>query len=150
VESLAGHAVFSQHIEMNQHLQERVSVSPGYQSQWEQSAVATPIMRAGTLAGSLLVSSTQPDYFLPAISKLIERYAELVALAFDANDFYEPKQIALSILPSFSEQRPYVAQFRKRVVETLQQATRKQEPLTVLQAEQRVWQHIEDQLLSQE
>ncbi len=149
-ESLAGHAVSSQHLETNQHLQERVSVSPGYQSQWEQSAVATPIMRTGNIAGSLLVSSSQPDYFLPTISKLIERYAELVALAFDADDFYAPKQVALSILPSFSEQQPYVAQFRKRVVETLQKATREQEHLTVSQAEQRVWQHIEDHLLSQE
>ena len=149
-ESLAGHTVFSQHLETNQHLQERLSVSPGYQSQWEHSAVAMPIMRTGTIAGSLLVSSTQSDYFLPTISKLIERYAELIALAFDASDFYEPKQIALSILPPFSEQQPYFVQFRKRVVETLQQATREQKHLTILQAEQRVWQQIEDQLLSQE
>lgn len=147
IESLAGHAVISGHLEINQHLGEELNVSPGYKSGWESSALATPIMRTGMFAGSLLVVSVQANYFLPGISKLVESYADLVALAFEFEDFYEPKQIELSILPPFAQQLPYVAQFRNRVIEMMLQATRNTHPITVLQAEQLVWQQIEEQLL---
>jgi len=149
VESLAGHAVISGHLEINQRLGEKLNVSPGYQSEWEKSAVATPIMRTGMLAGSLLVSSTRSNYFLPAISRLVENYADLIALAFEPGEFYEPKQIELNALPPFAEQVPYIAQFRQGVIEMMLQAMRNKRPITVLQAEQLVWQQIEEQLLSQ-
>ncbi len=150
MESLAGHAVISGHLEANQQLSEQLSVSPGYQGEWERSAVATPIMHTGTIAGSLLVASVQADYFLPAISKLIEYYAELLALAFEPEDFYEMQQIELSPLPSFEVQLTYLHTFRNQVLETLRQATREKKPVTVLQAEQLAWQQIEDQLLNQQ
>src|SRR5205823_8355543 len=85
-ESLAGHVITSGHLEANQNLQNKNSLSAGYRGPWEMSAAAIAITSMGKVAGSLLVSSSQPDYFLPTRCKLIEQYAELIALAFDPGD----------------------------------------------------------------
>jgi len=111
------------------------------------SAAAIAITSMGKVAGSLLVSSSQPDYFLPTRCKLIEQYAELIALAFDPGDFYELEQIELAPLPSYEIQQPYLAGFRKRVNELMLQDTSSQHLMPIFEAEQIVWQQIEAELL---
>ena len=150
VESLAGHAVSTGHLEVNQTLGKRLSLSLGYKSVWEESAAAVPIMREGRIAGSLLVSSAQQNYFSPERCVLIESYAELIALAFDSQDFYEPQQVGLSFLPPYDVQQPYLFDFRHRVFQTMTQASKNKELMNIVQAEQVVWQQIEEQLLQED
>jgi hypothetical protein len=147
VESLAGHVIASCHLEINQNLRDSQNLSPGYRARWEESAAAAPIMSMGDIAGSLLVSSTQPNYFLPARCTLIESYAELIALAFAPEDFYKPQDIQLGIMPPYEVQQSYLSEFQQRAIEAMRQAMSNQHPISYLQAEQLVWQQIEAELL---
>ncbi len=140
-ESLAGHVVSSGHIEMNQRLSDVFNAAPGYQDDWEESAVAVPIMLCGKIAGSLLVSSTQPDYFHISRYNLVESYAELLALAFDPEDFYNTQLIALWPVPPREVQLQYFSDFQLRVARVMHQHT-----LTIVKAESQVWQQIEQEL----
>lgn len=146
-ESLAGSAIMSGRLEVNQDFKGRYSIAPGYQDRWEQSAAAAPIMRAGSLAGSLLVSSTQSDYFSPNRCRLVENYAELLALAFAPSDFYKLQDIELWLMPYAEVQRPYLAQFQQRFKDLMIQHARDQQPISALEAEQIAWQQIERELL---
>ena len=146
-ESLAGNTVISVRLIVNQNLRENSSLSPGYHGVWEESAAAAPITLEGKIAGSLLVSSTQPEYFLPSRQTLVQSYADLIALAFSPEDFYEPECIELGVMPPQAVQRPYLSGFRQRLVDTMLQASRNQRPITFTQAEQLVWQDIEEKLL---
>lgn len=146
-ESLAGHAVTLGHPVANQDLSESKSLSPGYHGLWEESAAAAPIMLEGNIAGCLLVSSTQPNYFLPSRQALIESYADLIALAFEPEEFYEAKYLELGLVPFQEVQQAYLSHFRHRLTEMMMQAARNNHPLTVAQAEQMIWQQFEDELL---
>lgn len=146
-ESLAGHAVTLGHPVANQNLSESKSLSPGYHGIWEESAAAAPIMFEGTVAGCLLVSSTQPNYFLPSRQALVESYADLVALAFEPEEFFESKHIELGLVPFQEVQQEYLSGFRQRLTETMMQAAKNNHPLTIDQAEQVVWQQFEKELL---
>ena len=146
-ESLAGHAVTLGHPVANQNLSEGKSLSPGYHGYLEESAAAAPIMLEGNIAGCLLVSSTQSNYFLPSRQALIESYADLIALAFEPEEFYEAKCIELGLVPFQEVQQAYLSGFRQRLTETMLQAARNQHPLAIAQAEQLVWQQFEEELL---
>ena len=146
-ESLAGHTVSLGRLVVNQDLSERQSLSPGYHGQWEESAAAAPIMLEGKVSGCLLVSSSQPNYFQQSRQTLIESYADLIALAFDAVEFYDTRQIELGLVPYQEVQKAYLSSFRQRLSETMIQATKNQQPLTIFEAEQIVWQQFEKELL---
>ncbi|HXZ04057.1 MAG TPA: GAF domain-containing protein [Ktedonobacteraceae bacterium] len=146
-ESLAGHAVSLGHLVVNMDLSEKQSLSPGYHGQWEESASAAPIMLEGKVSGCLLVSSSQPNYFQQSRQALIEGYADLLALAFDTVEFYDPGQIELGLVPFQEVQKLYLADFRQRLSELMIQATKNQQSLTIFQAEQIVWQQFEEELL---
>ena len=146
-ESLAGHSVSLGRLLVNQDLSEKQSLSPGYHGLWEESAAAAPIMFEGNVSGCLLVSSTQPNYFQQSRQTLIESYADLIALAFDAGEFYDTRQIELGLVPFQEVQKLYLSGFRQRLSETMIQATKNQQPLTIFEAEQIVWQQFEEELL---
>jgi hypothetical protein len=123
-------------------------ITPTGRINYERSAVAHPILFAGRIAGALLVSSTQKKYFLSQVSTdLIQRYADLVALAFDPQEFYSPEQIALSIMPSPEEQRVSLAKFRQLVYQTMRDAAQKNQLVSNTQASLLVWQRLEDEFL---
>ena len=146
-ESLAGNAVSLGRLVVNQDLSEEHSLSPGYHGQWEESAAAAPIMLEGMVSGCLLVSSSQTNYFPQSRQALIESYADLLALAFETAEFYDPRQIELGLVPFQDVQKLYLSGFRQRLSETMIQATKKQQPLTIYEAEQIVWQQFEAELL---
>jgi hypothetical protein len=148
-ESLAGYAVSEARLVENQHLGEQLNREPGYRSTWEESAVAAPIMFASSIAGCLLVSSAEPDYFVTSRSALTESYAELIALAFDRAEFFEPQQIALGVVPPFEMQKPFHSGFRQRVIDIMTHALRNKQSMTSVQAEQIAWQELEEKLLEQ-
>jgi transcriptional regulator with XRE-family HTH domain len=146
-ESLAGNAVSLGRLIVNQNLSEEQSLSPGYHGQFEESAAAAPIMLEGKVSGCLLVSSSQTEYFQQPRQALIESYADLVALAFEAPEFYETRQIELGLVPFQDVQKLYLSGFRQRLSETMIQATKNRRSLSIFEAEQIVWQQFEAELL---
>jgi hypothetical protein len=146
-ESLAGNAVSLGHLVANQDLSEVHSLSPGYHGQFEESAAAAPIMLEGKVAGCFLVSSSQTNYFQQPRQTLIESYADLIALAFESTEFYDSRQIELGLVPFQDIQKLYLSSFRQRLSETMLQATKNKQPLSIFEAEQIVWQQFEAEML---
>ena len=146
-ESLAGYTIISGRIVVNQDLKEGNSLFPAYRGAWEESAAAVPITFEGNIAGCLLVSSTQPNYFVPSRLNLVASYADLIGLAFGSEEFYEPERINLGLVPPQAEQREYLSRFRQRLLDIMMQATRNSQPINLIEAEQLVWQQIEEELL---
>ena len=147
-ESLAGYVTASCRVEAVQDLVKDKTFLPAYQAEYEVSAVAHPIMMAGRVAGCLLVSSTQPNYFLSqARLALIHGYANLMTLAFEPHEFYRPELIELRIMPPLDVQREYFAGFRQRVLRIMTEYAATGRPLTNIQAEELVWQELEGILL---
>lgn len=146
-ESLAGYAVTSGHRVAIANLHASNNLFPASLGVWEKSAAAAPITFEGRIAGSLLVSSTQADYFSPVRQQFVSSYADLVALTLGEEQFYDPQRIQLGVFPSQQEQRVYIAGFQQRLLETIRQAAERKEFISVVQAEQLVWQQIEEDLL---
>jgi hypothetical protein len=148
-ESLAGHVTVSCRMEQIGDLKANKTFLPAYQVEHEVSAVACPIMHACRVAGCLLLSSTQLDYFVPeARLSLVRGYAYLASLAFTPDEFYNPDQIALHIMPPPVRQQPYFDGFRQRVLQRMQSSSNGSQLLASTEAEQIEWQYIEEQLLS--
>jgi hypothetical protein len=124
-------------------------ITPAGHTNYEQSTAAHPILCAGRIAGALLISSTQKNYFVSQVSTdLIQRYADLIALAFDPHEFYSSEQIALSIMPPPEEQRAILANFRQLVSQTIRDAAQKNQQMSSTQANLLVWQKLEDEFLN--
>jgi hypothetical protein len=145
-ESLAGYAVSSCHPRVIQNREEQQGVLPAHWVQWERSAAAYPIFRSDRVAGCLLVSCTQPDYFTPARQKLIQQYSELLVLVFEAHEFYSMNDINLHVLPYYRLQAKYLANFRQRVSDVMMEELRKGHTIDLRQAELFVWQQVEQEL----
>jgi transcriptional regulator with XRE-family HTH domain len=147
-ESLCGYVATSCRPATNQNIDEVLSLIPAHKTEHEKSASVHPILFAGRLAGCLLVSSTQYNYFLPQSRlALIENYANLLALAFEPEEFYEPQDIELFVMPNQEEQKKYFSNFRQRVAKTMIDGARNKQPVNNIQAEQIVWQQLEEELL---
>src|SRR5260370_20811472 len=72
----------------------------------ERSACAQPVMLAGRMAGVLVVSSTQPGFFMDqALCRSVVEYARLLTLALNDRDFYPCSQIHLRPMPDLKWQR---------------------------------------------
>jgi len=143
VQSLAGYVVSSGHARAIESRSEGEKFFPVEWVEWEESAMAYPIMRSDRVAGCFLVSSTQPNYFVsPSRQTLIQNYAELLSVAFEPDAFYDLGDIGLGRMPSYKDQQPYLAKFRSRVAELMVRFH-----LDIIQAERRVWQQIEEELL---
>ncbi|MBX5452212.1 MAG: GAF domain-containing protein, partial [Thermogemmatispora sp.] len=84
---------------------------------FERSACACPVLFASRCAGVLIVSSTQPDFFSPAICQAVHEYARLVALALPESAFYDPSLIHLRPMPDIRWQREEISRtFVNRVI----------------------------------
>jgi hypothetical protein len=147
-ESLAGYVVTICRPEAIQDLRVEGTLLPAYQTEHEVSATAHPILLAGRVAGCLLLSSTQPNYFLSeARRSLIRGFANLVALAFAPEEFYAPECIELGVIPPIEVQQTYFTGLRDRVLTIMRESTSMQRPLVYSEAEQVAWQQIEALLL---
>jgi hypothetical protein len=143
-ESLAGYVVSTCHPSEVQNYKEDKEALPGHQLENEMSAAAHPILYAGRVAGCLLVSSVEPNYFLlPGRLNLVSDYAHLISLAFAPEDFIEPARIELRVMPPHSEQRVFFQTFRKRLTD----ARRRLYSQPHLDAEQFVWESLEKDIL---
>jgi transcriptional regulator with XRE-family HTH domain len=149
-ESLVGYIVTSGHPLAVQNAEGEQSPYPVRWMEGERSAAGHPITRGMGIAGCLHVSCTQPNYFTPARQALIRSYAELMVLAFEPDEFYQHEDIQLYVMPSYEVQKKAFATFRQRVSQVLIQAAREHIRMDIVQAEQLVWQQIEDELLAAE
>ncbi len=144
-ESLAGFAVAMCRPYEVQDYREEPHASPGHQFEHERSAAAHPIFYAGRIAGCLLISSTEAHAFYhPSRTRLIADYAHLLALALDPEDFVAPADLELRVMPLHSEQKEAFSTFRQRILAA------KNNPASDIDAEQSVWEQLEDTLILQQ
>jgi transcriptional regulator with XRE-family HTH domain len=147
-ESLCGYVVTLCRPAANQDVDDEQNLIPAHKTPFEKSAAVHPILLAGRIAGCLLVSSTQNNYFIPQSRlALIENYANLLAVAFEPEEFYEPCQIELSVMPNQEVQKKYFANFRQRVASLMIEGSINKQPINNLEAERLVWQQLEEELL---
>lgn len=148
VESLCGYVVTVFRPSSTQNVDDERSLIPAQKVEHEKSASVHPLLYAGRIAGCLLVSSTQYNYFLsPSRLALIEQYANLLALAFEPEEFYEPHEIELRVMPNQEIQKKHFADFRQRVANTMIEASRNKQPISSIVAEHIIWQQLEEELL---
>ncbi len=147
-ESLAGYAATNGRLYTVRNREEGVNLFPVHWVGPEESAVACPIMRADTIAGCLLVSSIQPNYFA-SLSRhaLVQHYADLLVIAFEQNQFYKHNILMLHAMPRYEKQRPIIHTFRNRVVQRMLSSRNGPQEMDIIQAEQQIWREIEQELL---
>jgi hypothetical protein len=119
---------------------------PSQRVEPEVSAAAAPLLEGGRVAGCLLFSSTQPNYFAPRF-KQVQSYTNLMTLALDSKQFYPTSLIELKVMPPLAEQQKHIASFRQAVQHIMRASLRKEEAISYVQAEQLAWQQIEEALL---
>lgn len=147
-ESLAGHVVTLGHPQAIDDLRVERTFLPAYQVEYEVSAIACPIMYTNRIAGCLLLSSTQPNYFRSQTCRtLISDYTQLIALAFTPEQFFPLEYLELRVMPPLETQRALFTTFQQRVIALLKETHNTPHPLMRTQAERIVWQQFEEELI---
>jgi transcriptional regulator with XRE-family HTH domain len=121
--------------------------TPANWTDYEQSAIASPILRQARIAGALLASSARPHYFDEAHQTLLDHYAHLTALLFRPEEFYDSADIMLGVMPPLAQQLPYFENFDQRVALKFEEARLRRTTITIQQASLRAWQDIAEELL---
>jgi transcriptional regulator with XRE-family HTH domain len=122
-------------------------LTPAYQSEFEVSAAAHPIMFGGRVAGCLSASSTKFAYFSQERMALLATFSDLISLVFEKRDFYAAEMIELKIMPKPAIQRPLIATFQHRVAQAHVAAAQQHTHITIQEAQQQVWHEIEDEFV---
>ena len=147
-ESQTGQATTTGHPIIIHSSEDRLRWFPAHHThELEGSSVVYPILFADRVAGSLCIVSKEANYFSQTHLDLIEDYVELMVLAFERNEFYRLHDIELGLIPSREIQQPYLAQFHQRVTHAMIAASQNNIELTRREAELKVWQDIEEELL---
>jgi len=147
-ETLAGYVVSHGRAEVIDDLENQTTLLPFSPREHVVSVAASPVMHANRITGCLLFSSTQPAHFQSEGRRsLINDYTQLLAPVFLPEQFYELSQIQLWPMPPAEIQYRTFANFQRRVNGLLKEAYAASQLLTRLQAEEQVWQQIEEELL---
>lgn len=146
-ESLAGYSVTTIHQAVVQDIEKDTSLVPIHQVKNEKSAAAFPIVCEGAIAGCLLITSTQLNFFIPERLALLAEFADALALAFRDADFYPPSAIELRVMPPYEVQERAFASFDKRRSGLLERAKHEEQPLDAVQAGQLVQEELEEEFL---
>lgn len=147
-ESLAGYAVTNAHQGIVQDIEKDTSLLPIHHVRDEHSAAAFPLVRESAIAGCLLATSTQVDYFIAQRIKLLEQYADVIAnLALHDPEFYAQSLIELRVMPPYEIQELAFNGFRERVNALLTRSGFEEQTLNSVQAEQRVRLEMEEEFL---
>jgi len=145
-ESIAGRVVSTGRPVTIENLQETILMAPPTIPGLGSLSVY-PLQRAGRIAGTFSVVSSEPGYLLPPRNALIQQYSDLVALTFAPEDCYALEDIHLCMMLPPPLQVPYLTRFRERLLEVQREAAHTQQSMTNAQAEQIVWQRIEEELV---
>lgn len=146
-ESMAGYAAMNGRSLLRQHQHEHEGLYPAHWVDREVSAAAYPILRSNAVAGSLLVSSSQANYFVPFRTRLIEQYSELLSLLFEQRDFNPLDKVILRDMPVYTLQREYLSTLHKRAVRIMNEAGKRDEMVPMDVATDRAWQELEELFL---
>jgi len=115
--TLAGHAATDLHMHIwdSTDNYERVLVEV---DDFEVCACAIPVLRGGCIAGVLVISSAQANFFKdPMTCKAVEEYALLVAMGLRDKEFFPPSMLNLRPMPRLHWQRKELAyHFANRVI----------------------------------
>ncbi|GHO82340.1 hypothetical protein KSZ_03460 [Dictyobacter formicarum] len=147
VESLAGYAAMRQQSILVPDTRDPGTALPLYSQEHERSCAAVPLMWGGKLAGALLVTSNLLDFFTEEKLRLLERYADLVCLAFSQQDFVDSSYLDLATLPGWHIQQTYFNTFRQRVSEEYKRSVQHGSHQELANVEVKVRQKIEEELL---
>jgi len=145
-ESAAGSAVMN-YRSVTVSSREADTFTPANWTDYEQSAIASPILRQARVAGALLASSARAHYFDEAHQTLLDHYAHLTALLFRPEEFYDAADIMLGVMPPLAQQLPYFEKIEQRVKLKFEEARLRKETITIQQASLYVWQDIAEELL---
>jgi len=146
-ESLAGYVVTTCHSAVIANT-EKETMFPAHRVEYEKSCAIYPILYTGRIAGCLIASSAETNHFISSTRlSLLQKYTDLLALAIEPENFYEPEEIQLRVMPNQQTQREHFADFRQRVASTMIEAARRNKPLNNLEAEDFVWRELEAELL---
>lgn len=147
-ESLAGYVVASSRPFVTQNVDNDQTYVPLARGKYERSSAIYPILYAGRIGGCLIVSSAQYNYFLSqARLNLIKNYADLIAIAFEPEEFYNPEDFELWIMPDQEIQKQHFANFRQRVATVMLEAAKNKRAINTIEAEKIVWRQLEDELI---
>jgi hypothetical protein len=148
-ESLAGRAILTlrPYVLQAPSSSEEQKLLSVYQNEYIASSAAVPILKQGQSAGCFLILSTQSHFFTPHVLTMLQRYCELMAIAMRDDEWYAPERFMLHVMPPVSTQQNYLACFSDRV-SMLCKNHADGSPANSLQAEQTVYQLIEDELVS--
>ena len=147
LESMTAYATEVRHIVNDDDLRENSSI-PRYRDEHEMSAAAHAIRFEGRVAGCLLASSAELNYFTQPRQNLVTAFSDLISLAFDKNDFYSPTMLDLRAMPRPPIQRPILTSFRQRVTRKSQEAMFEHKQLSNAEIELQTWQDLETELLT--
>jgi hypothetical protein len=130
--------------------EEQIRLYPDQYRGFGESVIACPIMFGDGVAGCLLAVSILDSFFTSSRIELIRAYADLASLGFDEQeDFYPLRDLDLGVMPYPHFQKPHLETFSLRVSQLMQQAQRNGELIRRPDAEEQVWQEIEETLLQQ-
>lgn len=147
-ESLAGSVVSGCRSLFTQNVDEDYSTVLLSKVEYEKSSAIFPILYAGYVAGCIIVSSNQYNSFLSQSRlDLIKNYTDLIAVAFEPEEFYDPENIELSLMPDQKIQKNHFVQFRQRVSDTILEAARNKQTISTIEAERLVWRQLEKELI---
>jgi hypothetical protein len=146
-ESLAGYVVTTGRPATIHNVLDKTTYIPARRAEHEVSAAAAPFLFAGRVAGCLLFSSTQPDYFDESRFPRIQSYTNLMTLALDPEEFYPLSLIDLRVMPPFHVQQTHFAHFQQQVQHLLRESLQSGQTISYAQAEQVAWQRLEAMLL---
>ncbi|HEY0752796.1 MAG TPA: hypothetical protein VGD98_02360 [Ktedonobacteraceae bacterium] len=146
-ESLVGYAVkHMRSFVINS--RDEMTVLPAHWSDYERSAAAFPILRHARIAGGLLVASARDFFFTPARLTVVEEYSHLATCIFEENEFFDPAQIELMMMPRYTLQLPYFAGYPRRVVQKQAEISAQGQRAVLQKARELVMQDLEEVLLS--
>jgi len=145
-ESLVGYAVkLMRPFVINS--RDEMTILPVHWSEYERSAAAFPILRKARIAGGLLVASARDFFFTPERLAVIEAYSHLATCIFEEEEFYDPEQVELVMMPRYTQQLPYFAGYPRRVLQKVAEASQSGQRATLQRARDLVAQDLEEVLL---
>lgn len=146
-EAQAGRALMTGHPITIQNYDDLMRWFPTHAHSAIGSSTTYPILLGDRVAGCLNMVSMQKNYFSQARLDLIQRYAELMVLAFEREEFYNLHDIELDVMPHHEIQQVYLAGFHQRVTRAMIRELQNNRHLTRREAEVRIWQELEEELL---
>ncbi|HLG77961.1 MAG TPA: helix-turn-helix transcriptional regulator [Ktedonobacteraceae bacterium] len=112
-----------------------------------RSLAAYPLQHLGGFSGCLAVSAALPHAFIEPYDYLLQRCAQLLALAIEPASFYPPERFVLGVTSGLAQQNEAFSTFRERILHIVNSATRKGLPMNLQVAQMVALQQLEKELV---